>query len=241
MFLLLASDAQACQCAESEIPVCAQYWRSKAVFIATVTEHYNPPPDEHGMPAEGTFVQLSVEKVYRGEVAETVFDVQGQGADCRIVYEKGKRYLLYAYSYEAASSKIATSGCSRSREAVGADEDLAYISNVSETSKSSILGRVLQGKYKPLKGIKVEVEHQGKKYKAVTDSEGRFKIAVPRAGKYIVRAIGVRNSAFLSYRDDGKGYEINGLPIVEFEEEVQQGGCAYLEFDLFIDEDSKDS
>jgi hypothetical protein len=234
LFPFLTCQVQACQCAESEAPACAEYWRSKAVFEGLVTE-ISPQPNEHGAFPQGATVSLLVEKIYRGAIGNNVIDVQGSGADCRIVYEKGKQYLIYVFDYTPQNNRIETSACSRSSEINHATEDLAYIRSLSQGFyESTLQGKVIES-YKPLEGIQIEAEGDGKKYSTVTDKEGRFIFKSIEPGKYKVRAVGPENSGFLTYRRDGRWSERKGRPVLEFEEEVQRGGCAYVEFRLYID------
>jgi hypothetical protein len=234
VLLALGRDARACQCAERVSPPCAEYWKAKVVFEAQVTE-INPSSNEQGFYPEGTRVTLSVGKVCRGTINKLVFDVQGNGADCRVVYENGKQYLVYAFDYSTSAKTIVTSACSRTRQLSRAGEDLEYIRNLSQgQSESSIQGKVLAG-YEPLEGIRIEVEGLGKRYDAVTDHDGNFAFRLAEAGRYKVRAVGPEKSGFLTYRRDGHWFTLEGRPVLEFEERVEGGGCAYVEFSLFIE------
>lgn len=234
LFPFLAPQVHACQCAESGIPACAEYWRSKAVFEGLVTE-ISPPSNEYGVSPQGAAVSLSVERIYRGTISSKVIDGQGSGADCRIVYEKGKRYLIYAFAYNPQDNRIVTSACSRSSQISDAAEDLAYIRSLSqEISEASLQGRVMES-HEPVEGIQIEAEGGGRKYNTATDREGRFVFRLTEPGKYKVRAAGPEKSGFLTHRQDGRWSEIRGRPVLEFEEEVPRGGCAYVEFRLFTD------
>jgi carboxypeptidase family protein len=238
LFPFFTTNVKACQCAESEIPVCAEYWRAKAVFEGLVTE-ISPPPNEHGVYPQSTIVSLLVEKVHRGTIGNNVIDAQGSGADCRIVYEKGKRYLIYVFGYSPQDNRIQTSACSRSREINHAGEDLGYIRSLAQGfNESSLRGKVLEW-HNPLKGVQIEVEGSGKKYRTATDDAGRFAFKLIEPGKYRLRAIGPEKSGFTTLRRDGKFFERNGRPVLEFEEEVYKGGCAYVEFNLYIDRGKK--
>lgn len=227
-------DALACQCGESERPVCAEYWKAKVVFEAQVAE-ISPPPNGYGFYPKGATVTLSVGKVYRGTIDKFVLDVQSNGADCRVVYEKGKQYLVYAFDYSTSDKAIATSGCSRTGLLSGAGEDLDYIRNLSQGQSGSLLqGKVLEG-YEPVEGIRIEAESRGRSYDTVTDHDGKFTFRLTEPGKYKVRAVGPEKSGFLTRRMDGKWFTLKGRPVLEFEEQVEGGGCAYVEFNLFID------
>jgi hypothetical protein len=225
----LSTDIKACSC--PDIPLCARYWRSNVVFEGIVTDI--SPPNKYGVYPESAVVSLSVETLYRGSIGRSVITEQGIAASCRYVYQKGKRYLIYAY-YDS-QNKIEANLCTRIREVAYADEDLAYIRSLSQgVNRSSLLGKVSDDN--PLKGVKVEAEGGGKKYKTVTDDEGRFAIKLKKPGKYKVRAFGPEKSRFGTYPEDGKLFDRKGRPVLEFREEVQRGGCAYVE--LHIDRES---
>jgi hypothetical protein len=234
LFPLFAPAVSGCQCIESEIPPGAQYWRAKIVFDALVTD-ISPPPDAHGFYDEKTVVSLSVENVYRGNIGNIALDIQGNGVDCRLEYKKGVRYLIYAFDYNPDDNRVTTYGCSRNRDLAHASEDFAYIRSLPQ--KEIILqGKVIDylSSFTPFKGIKIEAEVDGKIYRTVTDQEGRFVFQVVKPGKYKVRAIGLENSDFLTYRRDANWFLRKGRAVLEFEEQVEEGSCVYIEFRLAV-------
>lgn len=226
---LLTPVVLGCQCSATEIPVCSEYWQAKVVFDALVTD-ISPPPDAHGFYDENTVVSLSVEHVYRGSIGKTAIDVQGNGAECRVQYQKGKRYLIYAYDYDANDTRIQTSACSRTREVARADEDFAYIRNLSQQAMF-LHGKVVD-RHDPVEGVRIEAEGNGIKYHALTDAKGHFNFPLIEPGKYIVRAISTEKSSFMTHRRDAKFYENKKRTIIEFEEQVEKNGCVYVEFQL---------
>jgi hypothetical protein len=232
---LFTPAVSACQCIETELPVCAQYWRAKVVFTALVTD-ITPPADKDGFYKENTVVSLAVENVYRGNIGNIAIDVQGDGADCQIEYQKGGRYLIYAFDYNPNDNRIQTSACSRTTEVTRADEDFAYIRSLPQ-KEMIVHGKVLDAVsiFTPFKGIQIEAQGGGKTYRTVTNAEGRFVFRVAEAGKYRVRAIGLKNSDFLTYRMDANWHLRKGRPVLELEEQVENGGCVYVELRLAVD------
>jgi len=235
-FALLPSAARACQCIETATPPCARYWRAQAVLVASAVEIY-PPPDEYGVYPPETLVRLSVEQVYRGKVAKEVFERQGNGANCKVVFETGRRYLLYAHEYDPKTRKITTSECSGSGELAADDQDLEYIQGLRKKKpEQNVYGKLAMNKYTPLPGIKIIAAGNGKNYTAVTDQDGEYKIALPKAGAYRVRAIIPFSASTLEYSENTPYPKVDtteSRTIIEYEMNVPAGQCRYKETDVF--------
>ena len=240
LFLCCAAKTRACTCSDYEVPSCAEYWRAKFVFVAQVTsissrgDKYQLPPDAAGGSRIGNEVkvaQLRIEQVLRGEISGNVLSFVGNGADCLVDYQKGRRYLIFATSKDP-TGLIATSICSGSAK-IG-NRDAEYVDKVRAFGAQptvSILGRVQDGNERPLPGIKVSVESNGQLQTILTDQKGEYHFPTVANGQFDVR-IEVSFKAF-DADDDAESHEISSEPVktvLAFSGQAQKGECVYKRF-----------
>jgi hypothetical protein len=221
-----------CECPETSAPPpCALFWRSNLVFTALVTE-IDHAPDKSGVYPEGTLVRLSVLEVFKGAVGAEVLDVQGHEIDCRRVYERGQRYLIYADGYDKPANMICTMRCYGRTEFSHANQDLEYIRQLRDhLTQSAIAGKVLESKYKPLRHSKIIVEGMGKTYEGSTDEQGRYNIVVDQPGRYRTTVVGPFAAAFLSYGANSDAPKTDTG--IQYELEFVKGQCDYREVTVF--------
>lgn len=152
-FLMIASGALACECPDTSAPPpCARFWRANVVFTALVMK-IDHAPNKSGIYPENTLVSLKVLKVFKGTIGEEIRDVQGQEIDCRGIYVIGQQYLIYASNYDKAAGRVSTIPCFGRAEISHSTEDLEYIHQLTNhLAQSSISGKVMERKYKPLAG-----------------------------------------------------------------------------------------
>lgn len=235
LFLAFASDVRACTCEEYGLPPCAAYWRADAVFVGSIIGITKPTEGSRGVLPQAT-LRFSIEQPYKGvkgtEVeVTTLWGTSCDGGDSQ--FKVGEQYLVYGHR-DSAGGKLAIWPCDRTRPATSVDADLAYIRSVSNgTAKQTIIGRVAENKYQPLKGLKIAVEGAGKKYEAVTDDEGGFKVNVEQAGKYKVRAFIPFSAEVMSYRPNIQAHPTEKQTVVEYQVDLRKGECDYREVDVF--------
>ena len=229
--------ACSCQCIEYGTPACAQYGRAKAVFIALAID-IDQPRNKYDAYPEGTKVHLLVEEVFSGKVGKDVFDTQGNGADCKLIYEKGERYLIYDGGYDPRTKLIATSVCQGSTELSSALGDIEFIRGLTvKTPVPSISGRVVLDRYEPVAGVQIRVQGMGKRYRSVTDEDGDFEIQVTKFGRYVVKA--AVPFAALAFDYAGFGPPVKGdeptdtMTTMNYEAELAKGGCHYKQINIF--------
>ncbi len=116
--LLAAPSAWACSCVRSS-PRQAMAW-ADAVFVGLVVETVRDAEDIN----EGhLFATMEVGKVWKGNVGErVVVRTAPHSALCGFHFDKGKRYLVYAYVNE--DGVLSTNICSRTNLLERAEEDL---------------------------------------------------------------------------------------------------------------------
>jgi hypothetical protein len=110
------------------------------------------------------------------------------GGDCGYDFKNGQRYLVYAYRYQ---ERLTTNICSRTKPFSNANEDLAFLGNLSSAPVGvTIQGRVLRdlgGKpdtkaIDPDVSITIEGEIDTKKIRL--DEQGRYRFSGLPSGKY---------------------------------------------------------
>jgi hypothetical protein len=226
--LAAAPIALACECPDtSEPPPCARFWRSSIVFTALVTQ-IDQTPDTSGIYPKRVLVRLKVLKIFKGTISEEIVDSQGHEIDCRGVYESGQQYLIYANDFDKVASKVTTMPCFGRIKVSHSTKDFEYIHQLtSHLAQSSITGRVLRGKYKPLGQIKIAIEGMGKTYETCTDNQGRYSMIVDRPGKYRITVVGPFVGASFSYGADNDSRKTSLG--VQYQLDLEKGQCDYRE------------
>ncbi|HEX7176253.1 MAG TPA: carboxypeptidase-like regulatory domain-containing protein [Pyrinomonadaceae bacterium] len=208
-FLLLtlvvfSVEARACSCAGSA-PPCEAYWRASAVFVGQVVGVSNVRVEE----GEGEnkheqgwrAFRFAVERPLRG-VADAYVEVLtgGGGGDCGYGFERGGRYIIYAYRDEK-TQRLYTGICSRTQPVAEAGEDLRYIDGLSQgpPAGGAIYGQVLRARREkddegserdasvPVSGAKIEAAGKGKTFRAETDAEGKYRFGGLPPGEYVLK------------------------------------------------------
>src|ERR1051325_7267836 len=95
------NDARACSCMMPG-PPCQEYWRTPAVFAATVTGISQLPAGagdgSNSRPFAQRLIHFSLEQAFRGVEGKDVEAVTGMGGgDCGYEFKVGERYLVYAH------------------------------------------------------------------------------------------------------------------------------------------------
>lgn len=198
VLLVSFTDATACSCAESG-PPCQSFWTADAVFSASVISKSMTTVDSDvdlKRKEQQVAVRLLVEDVFRGSLGGNDVEIlTGMGGgDCGYNFEKGRKYLVYAYEHKG---KLYASICSRTRLLSEAKDDLAYFRNLPpENSGGSILVKVIKRspplnensnyEVKPMPGVRIVAEASEQTYEGKTNSEGQFEFRNLPPGKYKV-------------------------------------------------------
>ncbi|HKO41995.1 MAG TPA: hypothetical protein VJU84_01790 [Pyrinomonadaceae bacterium] len=193
LIVLSADRASACMCLP--VSACESYEKAPAIFIASVTE-VDPPRNS---PEALQYAHLSIAQTFKGKVESKVRFLQGSpGIGCSFIFEKGATYLLYA-AYDEESKTYHTNTCSRSSPLAYAAEDLDYLRGLPGSSEATRLsGSVVKYDYEGagsrsvpelIKGVKVTAEGEdGRRFEAITNDEGFYKIVGLPSGRYKVTA-----------------------------------------------------
>jgi hypothetical protein len=129
-----SSVVQACSCMTPGTP-CESYGTASAVFVGTavsVRELEKPKPEDRDTWQYGRVFKFSVEQSYLGvDGAEVEILTGGGGGDCGYQFKIGSRYLVYAHGYQ---NRLSTSICTRTKGFASANEDLAFLGNLSSAA-----------------------------------------------------------------------------------------------------------
>jgi hypothetical protein len=183
---MTSRDALACSCMMSG-PPCQATWIADSVFAGTVV---SIAPIDHvalGAPYQSRLVTFNVERGFVNAVPGPLEIVTGTGGgDCGYDFKIGVKYLVYA---SKGGSSVLTAGiCSRTRPFAGAREDLEYLTTMNATGTGGqVYGRINEARrdpaeettvdYGPVEGIRVSVRGGTFFRDAVSDSDGRFRVA----------------------------------------------------------------
>jgi len=191
-----AGRAFACECAGNR-PVCQEYWEVSAVFVGTVINTRTVTVKEGAYPQQMRAVRISLDEIFRGlEGAEVEVLTGFGGGDCGFGFKQAQQYLVYAYRSEN-DGKLHTSICTRTKSISEANDDLTYIRGLSKAKTgATISGEIMkylrdqQGTLvnQPLPGVKVVIEGE-KKFEAVTDAKGQYRINQLPAGEYTIKPV----------------------------------------------------
>lgn len=234
-FTLSSSSKPVCQCQEYDVPVCARYWTSDAVFVGQLRA-ITPPPER---PTANTLpvatLHFIVEQPFRGVTSATVDVETLSGTSCDIKFVKGKRYLIYA-DRDTESSQLFTGMCMGGGEVGESEDDLSYIRSVMQQGAAeSIAGRVVRGRLEPVAGVKIEVRNGKQTYETSSDQNGNYSVSIPGAGTYSVKVLVPSSVGVMATRENllDKLDATESLTTIEYKVELAKSQCDYRQFDIF--------
>ncbi len=185
----------ACSCLQPQ-PVCEAFGSAKAVFVGEVIEGKSAERMSDMIGAktrDNSFVFKVSQNFFGAEEDKNITILTGFGfGDCGYPFQKGEKYLVYAYEHEG---KLYTSICSRTRPAASVEDDFEELKYLLLTSGAKIDGTVTQyaksslekDSKQPMTNLKIRLEQldgQKKIFDAVTDDKGNYSIRNLSAGKY---------------------------------------------------------
>ena len=142
LFVVAPRVAHACSCMASG-PACQAFWKTDAVFDATVLA-ITPSGEQYGNGPAGPLyaehlVRLQVKQAWKG-VQPGELDVVTRGTDaaCGYDFKLGARYLVFAHRHPAG--RLSVSRCSATKPFDGAGEDADFLASLSSPAAG---GRVL--------------------------------------------------------------------------------------------------
>jgi len=131
----LRANAAACSCIPSG-PACQAFWKTDAVFDATVEAIGPTSGIDDSMPelpfSRGKLVKLFVRQSWKGvEPGPLEVVTAADGAACGYDFKPGARYLVFAWK-RPADGRWSVSLCSATREFDGTGPAAAFLTSLSQ-------------------------------------------------------------------------------------------------------------
>jgi hypothetical protein len=226
---------QACECREYGTPICAEFWRSDAVFVGQVVD-ITPLKRKPDNVYTYVMVRFRVQESFRGVSGPTVGVGVATNTLCEPKFKKGKRYLVYA-SLDEKTDQFFTGMCRRTTLAVDIEEDLTELRKLAKREVGeSISGRIKTNRYQGVPGIMVDVTSNDKKFKTMTTKYGEFSISLPGPGSFTVRVSVPYAVRLMDSSDDDLAVRSNQTEsgsTFEYDVILEKSQCSYLELDLY--------
>jgi hypothetical protein len=226
---------QACECREYRTPICAQFWRSDAVFVGQVldTKPLKRKPDDVYTYVMSRFM---VQETFRGVSGPIVNVGTAANTLCEPKFKKGKRYLVYA-SLDDKTNQLFSGMCNGTTLAVDIDESLKELRKLAHREVGeSISGLVKTRGYEGLAGVAVEVISDGKTFKAMTTKYGEFSVSLPSPGSFKVRVSVPYVVQLMDSSNDGftvRSNQSESGSTFEYDVILEKSQCSYLELDVY--------
>jgi hypothetical protein len=231
--LCVSNSAFACSCRGAQQPPCIAFREARAVFSAIVTD-ITEAPFQRDDTFHHLLIHFSIEQAYKGASGTEIIVATITGTSCDFGFQKGEKYFVYAYE-DSKHNRLVAGVCSRTGRLSTAKEDIDHSQGLRDSNqKPSILGADDRGFSSPLEGAEIIIEGQGKEYAAVADYRGAFKVELAQSGKYKVTVIGQAGHQFRNHSNEWRVFSAQGRPAVEFELEVSEGQCNFVDFSLYL-------
>ena len=107
----VTESIQACQCREYGTPICAQFWRSDAVFVGQAVD-IKPLKNKPDNVYTYVMVRFRIQESFRG-VSGPMVSIGRATTMCDTKFKRGKRYLVYA-SFDKETNQFFTEMCTGS-------------------------------------------------------------------------------------------------------------------------------
>lgn len=220
-----------CSCAG--LSLCERLDKTQVIFLGEVIEGGVEPGQNPWRSIPG-IARLRVVEAFRGlpkDAREVDIDLFFWSGMCSPnPYERGKQVLVFTH-FDKERGILADGMCTQSLSHKWLGEDIGRVREyfrgemkteiygriAPNTNDSSVGYRLDSGDTPPIVGATVVVEGMGKRFRALSDSAGRYFVKGLPGGLYRLRA-------------ELAGYDNRG---VEPEVSVKQGGCAVQNFGLW--------
>jgi len=196
-FFLSAVTVSACTC--GGMKPCEAYAHADAVFTGVVTKTYIdtvprqfPDTGISTTPTTGGRVaQLTIDRAFLGIEGKEV-EIFGTATTCDYDFKEGQRYLVYAYRMPDGKN-FYTHLCSGTSPVSQATEAIAYLSHPNRTNEGGqLLGRISRTTYDskhssrsmPSPGTEIFLQSGQQRFRALTNTEGRFYLSGLPRGRY---------------------------------------------------------
>lgn len=220
-----------CSCAG--LSLCERLDKTHVIFLGEVIEGGVEPGEDPWRSKPG-IARLRVVEAFRGlpkDAREVEIDLFFWSGMCSPnPYERGKQVLVFTH-FDRERGMLADGMCTQSQSHKWLGEEIERVRGYFRGEmKTEIYGRIApntedssvgysldSGGTPPIAGATVVVEGMGERFRALSDSKGRYFVKGLPGGLYRLRA-------------ELAGYDNRGL---EPEVSVNQGGCAEQDFGLW--------
>lgn len=230
----LPEQVQACQCREYGTPICAQFWRSDAVFLGRVID-IRPLKNKPDNVYTYLMVRFIVEESFRGVSGREV-SVGTATTMCDTKFKKGKRYLVYA-SLDQNTNQLFTGMCTGTNSATDIGDSLKELRKLTQREAQELIsGRIKTKRYQGLAGIKIEVISKDETFETVTTKSGKFSVSLPGPDSLKVRVSVPYAVRLIDSSDDDvtvRPTQTESLTTFEYDVTLEKSQCSYLELDVY--------
>jgi hypothetical protein len=197
--LLMFSFSQvslAYSCATKGPEPCSGFKAADVVFVGTVLDIENPPPDDGGLGGPGiSRYRFRIDENFAGAQGQEIDVYSGRGgADCSYHFRKGQQYLVFPYRNE--DSRLFVGICSPTRAIDGAQAILPQLRAMRDRQRVASVYGVLRSSSQPyasawdddldriLPNTRLELRSEDKTFVAVSDSNGAYAFYGVPEGEY---------------------------------------------------------
>lgn len=184
-------------------PLCAEFGRADAVFIATATKVETQPKEFAGITPPST-IQFTIAESFKG-VEGSSFTLEQES--CGHEFKEGEKYLVYAHRNPNNGKLFVRLGSTRTKPFSEAAEDLEYIRSLRRgDAQANIVGKIGQQTADikkvfgssfssdqfffgaPMPGVKVFAKSAEQTFETISDANGEYKFFGLPSGEYEVWA-----------------------------------------------------
>lgn len=186
----------ACTCASPSPQPCSGLKATGVVFVGTVVDIKNPPPDDGGLGGPGL-------STYHFRVDENIAGLEGRqevdvysgrgGADCSYHFQNGERYLVFPYR---DGSQLTATICSYTRPIAAAEVILPQLRAMRDRQRVASVYGILKSSQQPyewasddspdhpLANTRLELRSGNKTFSTITDANGIYAFYNVPKGEY---------------------------------------------------------
>jgi hypothetical protein len=180
--ILLGPATVECYCPALAPKVCSTFYRSDAVFLATVLSEASVVSKDDFI--EGWRYRVRVKRPFRGTVTETV-EVYTENTSSRLPLKVGRDYLLFA---KIANGRLLISDdCGPASDESRLSDNIREIARLQRSKVSTIEGAVHTGfpTGTGAPGVSITISGMGRSERLTSGVNGEFRATVP-PGRYQV-------------------------------------------------------